>query len=90
MQREGRQWRGGLAMATNLVERFFADLAAQVVREGSFGSVRKLTGALEAYLAERDLAPKPYRRRAQGAEILAKIQRASSPSTLPLHRPRPS
>ena len=60
----------------NLVERFFADLTAQVVREGSFGSVKELTGAIEAYLAGRNLTPKPYRWRAKGADILAKIQRA--------------
>lgn len=60
----------------NLVERFFADLTADVVREGSFGSVPALVSAIEGYLAERNLAPKPYRWRAKGAEILAKLQRA--------------
>lgn len=60
----------------NLVERFFADLTSQVVREGSFGSVKELTTAIETYLAERNLTPKPYRWRAKGADILAKIQRA--------------
>lgn len=66
----------------NPVERFFADLSAQVVREGSFGSVKELTGAIEAYLAERNLTPKPYRWRAKGADILAKIQRAKAAQTL--------
>lgn len=60
----------------NLVERFFADLTSEVVREGSFGSVRELVEAIEAYLLERNLNPKPYRWRAKGEEILAKIQRA--------------
>ena len=60
----------------NLVERFFADLTAEVVREGSFGSVPELVAAMETYLAERNLAPKPYRWRAKGADILAKLQRA--------------
>ena len=60
----------------NLVERFFADLTADVVREGSFGSVPALVAAMETYLAERNLAPKPYRWRAQGADILAKLHRA--------------
>src|SRR5881396_1352752 len=36
----------------NLVERFFADLTADVVREGSFGSVPALVCAIENYLAE--------------------------------------
>jgi transposase len=66
----------------NLVERFFADLTAQVVREGSFGSVRELTGAIETYLAERNLQPKAYRWRAKGADILAKIQRAKAAQNL--------
>jgi hypothetical protein len=60
----------------NLVERFFADLTAEVVCEGSFGSVPELVAAMETYLAERNLAPKPYRWRAKGADILAKLQRA--------------
>ena len=66
----------------NLVERFFADLTAQVVREGSFQSVKELTEAIESYLAERQLTPKPYRWRAKGADILAKIQRARTAQTL--------
>ena len=60
----------------NLVERFFADLTADVVREGSFSSVPALVSAIEGDLAERNLAPKPYRWRAKGADILAKLQRA--------------
>ena len=66
----------------NLLERFFADLTAQVVREGSFGSVKELTGAIETYLAERNLTPKPYRWRAKGADILAKIHRARAAQQL--------
>ena len=60
----------------NLVERFFRDLTVDVVREGSFGSVRALIQAIEDYLAERNLHPKPYRWRAEGAEILRKIKAA--------------
>jgi transposase len=60
----------------NLVERFFRDLTEDVVREGSFGSVGELVTAMEAYLAERNLAPKRYVWRKQGEEILAKISRA--------------
>lgn len=62
----------------NLVERFFADLTQEVVREGSFTSVRALVKAIEDYLAERNQNPKPYKWRAKGEEILAKIQRAKS------------
>ena len=60
----------------NLVERFFRDLTMDVVRDGSFQSVRELTRAIETYLAERNLTPKPYRWRADGASILKKISAA--------------
>lgn len=60
----------------NLVERFFRDLTQEVVREGSFRAVRELVGAMEAYLSQRNLAPKRYVWKATGAEILAKIKRA--------------
>ena len=60
----------------NLVERFFRDLTEDAIREGSFTSVRELAQAIESYLAERDLAPKRYVWKAEGAAILAKIERA--------------
>jgi transposase len=60
----------------NLVERFFRDLTVDVVRDGSFTSVRELSDAIESYLAERNLNPKPYRWRADGAQILRKIHAA--------------
>ena len=59
----------------NLVERFFGDLTRDVVRGGSFRSVRQLVKEIELYLAERNKAPKPYRWHATGEEILAKIGR---------------
>lgn len=60
----------------NLVERFFADLTNDVIRDGSFSSVRQLVRDIEAYLAERNLSPKRYKWRAEGEEILKKIQKA--------------
>ena len=60
----------------NLVERFFADLTEDVIRSGSFGSVKELVADISAYLAERNGAPRPYEWKAEGAAILAKIQRA--------------
>ncbi|MDP1615662.1 MAG: IS630 family transposase [Methylococcales bacterium] len=60
----------------NLVERFFADLTADVVREGSFTHVRQLVTDIEMYLAQRNASPKPYRWKAKGEEILDKIRRA--------------
>jgi len=60
----------------NLVERFFRDLTVDVVRQGSFQSVKELGYAITDYLAERNLNPTRYEWRAEGAQILAKIHRA--------------
>jgi transposase len=60
----------------NLVERFFRDITQDVIREGSFSSVRELSQAIIAYLAERNENPRLYRWKAKGEEILLKIQRA--------------
>ena len=62
----------------NMVERFFAGLTGDVVREGSFTSVADLTRSIETYLAERNADPKPYRWKADGAAILEK-----SPAPVP-------
>jgi len=58
----------------NLVERFFADLTGDVIRAGSFASVKELVHDIKAYLAARNANPKPYK--AEGAKILSKIKRA--------------
>src|SRR6516162_5232522 len=60
----------------NLVERFFGELTSEVVREGSFQSLRQLVRAIESYLVERNRDPKKYVWRASGLEVLAKIKRA--------------
>lgn len=60
----------------NLVERFFRDLTEEVVREGSFESVKELVKSIETYLMERNLQPKRYVWKKQGEEILAKIYKA--------------
>ena len=62
----------------NLIERFFADLTNDVVRDGSFTSVRQLVRDIETYLAERNLNPKRYQWKAEGEEILRKIQKAKA------------
>ena len=67
----------------NLVERFFAELTEEVVREGSFKSVPELLEAIENYLLERNENPKPYRWHAKGHEILAKIERAKQAAANP-------
>ena len=60
----------------NLVERFFRDLSQQAILPGSFGSVPELVDAIMKYLDRHNLAPKRYVWRADGAAVLAKIQRA--------------
>lgn len=60
----------------NLVERFFADLTSDVVREGSFESVRELVADIEKYLADRDEQPKAYCWKAGRQAILEKTKRA--------------
>ena len=60
----------------NLVERFFADLTEDVIRTGSFASVDELVSDINAYLAERNANPRPYKWKAEGAAILEKINRA--------------
>ena len=65
----------------NLVERFFADLTRDVVREGSFRSVRHLVQDIESYLADRNEHPKPYKWKAAGSDILDKIHRARTAMT---------
>jgi transposase len=62
----------------NLVERFFANLTQDVVREGSFASVPELIHDIELYLAQRNEHPKPYCWKAQGQAILENIQRAKT------------
>ena len=62
----------------NLVERFFADLTADCVREGSFESVRRLIEAIDEFLAVRNEEPKRYVWRAKGEDILRKIERAKA------------
>ena len=60
----------------NMVERFFRDLTQQAVVNGSFQSVRDLVEAIDAYLAHHNLRAKRYLWRADGAEVLRKINRA--------------
>ena len=60
------------AGAENLVERFFADLTADVIRAGSFASIGELVRDIEAYLSDRNATPKPYTWKAEGAGILKK------------------
>lgn len=65
-----------LFAALNYLERFFAELTEDAIRDGSFGNVRELIQAIEQYLAYWKEHPKRYTWHAKGEDILAKIQRA--------------
>jgi transposase len=69
----------------NLVERFFADITSECIRDGSFDSVRQLEQSIKEYIAERNLAPKPYRWVASGKSILEKINRARTKLNKPIY-----
>ncbi len=60
----------------NLIERFFGELTADCIRDGSFQNVRELVEAIVDYLAARNENPKRYVWTAKGEEILKKIHRA--------------
>jgi transposase len=60
----------------NLVERLFAEITRQRIRRGAFNSVDDLTGAIEAWLADRNANPKPFRWTAKADTILEKNRRA--------------
>lgn len=60
----------------NLVERFFADITQECIRDGSFSSVAELTSSINVYLEQRNSNPKPYRWHSKGEEILRKINKA--------------
>ena len=68
----------------NLVERFFADLTQDCIRDGSFRAVRELIDAIEDYLSARNEQPKKYTWRAKGEEILRKIQKARAALLQPI------
>lgn len=69
----------------NLVERFFADITRECIRDGSFGSVKELEASIKDYIAERNAAPKPYRWVAKGKSILEKINRARKKLGKPIY-----
>lgn len=69
----------------NLVERFFADITSECIRDGSFGSVRELERSIKAYIQSRNADPKPYQWVASGKSILEKINRARKILNKPIY-----
>ena len=60
----------------NLVERFFADITNDIIREGSFNSVKELEKSIKEYLEDRNKNPYRYVWKAEGVKILHKINKA--------------
>jgi transposase len=60
----------------NLVERLFAEITRQKIRRGVFKSVDDLKAAIEAWIADRNAKPKPFKWTAKAATILEKNARA--------------
>ena len=60
----------------NLVERLFAEITRQRIRRGVFTSVADLEAAIEAWIAERNTKPKPFKWTAKADSILEKYARA--------------
>jgi len=59
----------------NLVERLFAEITRQRIRRGAFKSVADLEAAIEAWIAERNANPKPFKWTAKADIILEKNAR---------------
>ena len=60
----------------NLVERLFAEITRQKIRRGVFKSVDDLIAAIEAWIANRNAEPKPFKWTAKADTILEKNARA--------------
>ena len=58
----------------NQVERFFAELTPKRIRRGVFKTVKALEQAIEAYLAEHNANPKPFKWTATADLILRKVE----------------
>ena len=54
----------------NLVERLFAEITRQQIRRGVFKSVAELEAAIETWLTERNVKPKPFKWTAKANIIL--------------------
>ena len=62
----------------NMVERFFRDITVNRLRRGVFTSVPELVAAIDEYIANHNLNPKPFIWTKTAADILEKVIRANS------------
>jgi len=59
----------------NLVERWFREITTKRIRRGTFRSVPELVTAIENYIKENNLHPKPFIWTKTADEIIAKVNR---------------
>ena len=59
----------------NAIENFFSKMTRQRIRRGVFRSIADLQTAINAYLAEHNADPKPFRWTKSADAIFAKLQR---------------
>ena len=71
----------------NLVERFFGEITAKVIRPGSFRSLGALIADIFRFLDHHNLNPKPYRWTADPKRILEKLDRAWEAMLEEIHNP---
>lgn len=62
----------------NMVERFFRDISENRIRRDSFASVAELELAIDLYVAQHNINPKPFIWTATASDILAKVTRAKA------------
>jgi len=62
----------------NMIERFFRDLTSNRLRRGVFTSVPELTRAIDEYIANHNLKPKPFIWTKAAKDILQKVIRANA------------
>jgi hypothetical protein len=64
----------------NAVENFFSVLTRRRIRRGVFKSIVDLQAAINRYLDEHNVSPKPFVWTKPAKDILAKIERLPVPS----------
>jgi transposase len=62
----------------NLVERWFGEITRKRIRRGSFQSVKELILAIEDYIKENNLHPKPFVWTKSAEEIIEKVNRGKA------------
>ena len=62
----------------NMVERFFRDITTERLHRGVFGSVPELITAIDDYITEHNLHPKPFIWTKSARDILRKVIRTNS------------